>query len=142
MRALPQQQKQLQEELTYTPLRLAVRPATYEYLCLVHDNMVWKTLTLTYCKQEEDAALSRQLAGLETEMRALQQQQKQLQDDLDAHSALSLSLQQAKQVPTSMSLPLTPCTGMKDSLLHISTCKPTSTLLCVVKYTYCMRTPV
>jgi len=93
-----------------------------DYVCHIHHNFGQKTLTLTWRKQEEDAGLSRQLEGLETETRALQQQQKQLQEDLDTHSAVSLSLQQAKQVPPSMSLPFTQCTGIESSLLHLRTC--------------------
>lgn len=40
MRVLRQQQKQLQEELIYTTLRLAVCPATYDNVCHVHHSLV------------------------------------------------------------------------------------------------------
>ncbi len=48
--------------------------------------------------QAEEASVARQLEALDSEAAALQQQKRQLQEDIDAHLALSLSVQQTRQV--------------------------------------------
>ena len=42
--------------------------------------------------------MARQLEALDSEAAALQQQKRQLPEDIDAHLALSLSVQQTRQV--------------------------------------------
>ncbi len=58
-------------------------------------------LTLTFNiahAQVEEADVSRQLEALDSGAAALHQQKEQAQEDIDAHLALTLSVQQAKQV--------------------------------------------
>ena len=50
------------------------------------------------CKQAEKADAARRLEALDSEAAALQQRQRQLQDDVDANLALCLSVQQVRQV--------------------------------------------
>ena len=48
--------------------------------------------------------MARQLDALDSEAARLQQRRRQLQEDIDAHLALSLSVQQARQVKYPVSL--------------------------------------
>ena len=49
-------------------------------------------------RQAKHMAVQKEMRGLDTDVKAQQERLKQLQADLDSHAALSLSLQQAKQV--------------------------------------------
>ena len=49
-------------------------------------------------RQAKRVAVQKEMSGLEADVKAQQEQLKQLQADLDSLAALSLSLQQAEQV--------------------------------------------
>ena len=49
-------------------------------------------------RQAKHMAVQKEMRGLDADVKAQQEQLKQLQADLNSHAALSLSLQQAEQV--------------------------------------------